>query len=101
MSKRMVFEPTSDELYYISENIESWTDWCRTKLQKEQKNNRQVYVENLGTRLLAIIAGCLIASLSFLVFDIAVIVTCFILGSGIIVVSSFSLWRIYVNESRQ
>ena len=100
MSKQLIFKPNPEELDYVMENIESWTDWCRDNLKRHIKNRRHKLVENISTRLLLIVAGCVIASISYLTPLFLIIVPAFLMGSLMIVVGTVSLWGIYLDERK-
>ena len=100
MAKQLLFVPTHDELDYIQDNIESWSDWCHKNLYKDRRNNKHLLVENISTRLLLIVAGLVVSSISFMTPYLIIIVPSFLLGTVMILVGTFGIWRIYINERK-
>lgn len=98
MTKQLIFKPNPNELDYIYENIDSWTDWCRHNLERCRNNRRGKLFETIGTRMLLIVSGLMIASISYITQYMVIIIPAFILGSLMILIGSFSMWRIYFNE---
>lgn len=100
MSKQLIFKPSSDELDYIYENIDSWTNWCRHNLNRCRNNRRGKLIETIGTRMLLIVSGLTIASLAYISSLYVIVIPCFLVGSLMIIIGSFSTWRILLNERK-
>lgn len=98
MSKQLPFIPTHDELDYINERIDSWSDWCHHNLKRCMNNHKGKLIENIGLRMLLIVSGLVISSIAFIVQYIVIIIPCFLVGTMMILIGGFSMWRILLNE---
>jgi len=95
MSKCLTFVPNPDELDYVSNNVESWTDWCRHNLERCKNNNKNKKIEQILFRLLLLMSGILVFSISFLTTNLFVFLGSIIIGGFTATVASFSLYGLY------
>lgn len=95
MSKGFTFIPNPDELEFISDNIDSWTDWCRRNLERCKSNCKHKTIEKILFRLLLLLSGTLIFSISFLTTNLFVFIGSILLGGLMSTVASFSLYGLY------
>lgn len=95
MGKRLNFAPSSEELDYIYQNVDSWTEWCKTHLKNDMNNKREKKIENLLFRMTLLLGGLLIFSISFFVLNIFLFVVSVVIGSFVCIVASFSIYRVY------
>jgi len=98
MAKQLIFKPNEEELNYIYENIDNWTAWCRTNIEKERKGKEygNEILSRISTFLIILVIGVLISFLSLIVqAHSGVIFGMMLLGSILVIYGTYSIIGVY------
>ena len=97
--KQYLFKPNEREANYIYEHIDSWTDWCRNKLNKDIDKNRFNKWNSASLYLLMMAIGITISFIGLVVIAPAgIIAAIFILGAVMVVFGCFGVIGVYRYE---
>jgi hypothetical protein len=96
------FKPRDDELEWIHNNVNSWSHFCHDNIYKTQRKNHYDRVNKFTNHVALVIIGCILLSVTYILYDYRTWLTFFIGGLFFLVLGFYKLaWEVKKHTNRK